>query len=63
MSSEESKEKKEETAHANCFEMFSEMMSKCCKGEGNFDCSDIMKAMKNQSCCSPKVQDTKTGCC
>jgi hypothetical protein len=38
-------------------------MSDCFKGEGSFDCSTIIKEMKNQSCCGPEEKDTKTGCC
>jgi hypothetical protein len=65
MCSEESKEKKDEETCCNPenFKGMFEMMSKCFKGEGNFDCSTIMKEMKNQSCCGPKEEDTKTGCC
>ena len=45
------------------FQSMFEMMNKCFKGESNFDCSSIMKTMKNQSCCGSKEEDTKTGCC
>jgi hypothetical protein len=63
MCSKETKNKKDETAFSNCFKMCSEMMSRCFKDEGKFDCSAIMEAMKNQSCCNPKGEDIKTGCC
>ncbi len=65
MCSEESKEKKDEEACCNPehYQSMFGMMNKCFKGEGSFDCSTIMKAMKNQSCCASKEKDTKSGCC
>ena len=65
MCSEESKENKDEAKCCNPekFQSMFEMMDKCFKGESNFDCSTIMKAMKNQSCCSSKEGNNKTGCC
>jgi hypothetical protein len=65
MCSETTKENKNEEVCCNPeqFQNMFEMMNKCFKGENNFDCSSIMKAMKNQSCCSSKEEDTKTRCC
>jgi hypothetical protein len=42
-----------------------EMMGKCCTGKGGFpNCSTMMKnmmeAMKNQPCCTPKKEDTES---
>jgi hypothetical protein len=41
----------------------SDMMEKCCSGEGAFaDCSTMMKGMiktmRSKSCCAPKTKDT-----
>ena len=56
-------EKKEEITASNCFEGMSEIMSKCCSGEGGFDCSTMMEAMKGKSCCSPTTdKETKNRC-
>jgi hypothetical protein len=65
MCSETNNENKNEGACCNPehFQSMFEMMNKCFKGEGNFDCSSIMKAMKNQSCCGSTEEDKKTGCC
>ena len=65
MCSEKTKEKKNEETCCNPddFQSMIEMMKKCSTGESNFDCSSIMKAMKNHSCCGSTEEDTKTGCC
>lgn len=65
MCSEKSKEKKDETKCFNPehFQSMFEMMEKCFKDKGGFDCSSIMTEMKNQFCCSSNEEKTKTGCC
>ena len=65
MCSETTKENKNEGVCCNPeqFQNMFEKMNKCFTEESNFDCSSIMKAMKNQSCCGSKEEDTKTGCC
>ncbi len=49
-----------------------EIISKCFTGQHSFiDCSTMMEAMKNQSCCGPMAEKetkdssrkTKNGCC
>jgi hypothetical protein len=61
-----STEKNTDFGFAPMKQMMSEMISKCCTGQGGFpDCSARMKSMMeaktNQSCCTPKTEDTEHG--
>ena len=63
MCAEETKENKD---GAGCcgpenFKSMFEMMGKCGTGKGGFDCSSMMEAMKNQSCCGPEADKAKSG--